>query len=67
LSPNVILGLVAFVSMGNVFQKWKEKVYEEIVTCPSRDLTKPIVSVPKNKKIKKSNKKLIGFTKIDEL
>jgi hypothetical protein len=54
-SPNVILGLLAFVLMGNVFQKWKEKVYEEIVACPSRDLTKPIISVPKGKKIKMRN------------
>ncbi len=61
----MILGLVAFVSMGNVFQKWREKVYEEIVACPSRDLTKPIVSVPKKKK--NQIEKLIGFTKIDEL
>jgi hypothetical protein len=53
LSPNVILDLVAFISMGNVFQKWKEKVYEEIVACLSRDLTKPIVSVPKKKKNRK--------------
>ncbi len=33
--------------------------------CPSRDLTKPTVSVPKKKK--NQIEKLIGFTKIDEL
>ncbi len=41
VSPNVVLNLTMFVSMGSAFWKRKEKFCEKNVACSYRDPTKP--------------------------
>ncbi len=54
LSPNMIMDLIGFISMGRAFQKGNERVCEEIVACHFGDLIEPIVNEPKRKKLNKS-------------
>lgn len=53
LSPNMIMDLIGFISMGRTYQKGNERVCEEIIACLFGDLTKPIINEPKKKKFKK--------------
>ncbi len=58
LSPNMIMDLIGFISMGRAFQKGSERVCEEIVACPFGDLIETIVNEPRKEKLKKSKQEI---------
>jgi hypothetical protein len=58
LSPNMIMDLIGFISMGKAFQKGNEKVCEEIVACLFGNLIEPIVNERKKKYFNKSKQEI---------